>query len=66
MKTYVLVYKYFAASQIVLVSTEIEEIKKKISDMCKKHEYPEVQVWKNGKLIDKAEGNDALKLLAHE
>ena len=66
MKTYVLVYKYFAVSQIVLVSTEIEEIKKKISDMCKKHEYPEVQVWENGKLIDKAEGNDALKLLAHE
>ena len=66
MRTYVLIYKYFAVSEIVLVSTEVEEAKKKISDMCKKHEYPEVQVWENGKLIDKADGNDALKLLAHE
>lgn len=66
MKIYVLIYKHFAVSEIVLVDTNIKEIKKKISDMCKKHEYPEVQVWENGKLIDKAEGNDALKLLAHE
>lgn len=65
MKIYVLVYKYFAVSEIVLVSTEVEKTKKKISDMCKEHKYPEVQVWENGKLINKAEGNDALKLLAH-
>lgn len=66
MKIYVLMHKYFAVSEVVLVSTEVEKAKNKISDMCKKHEYPEVQVWENEKLINKAEGNDALKLLAHE
>lgn len=66
MKIYVLIYKYFAVSEIVLVDTNVEEIKKRISDMCKKQKYPEIQVWKNGKLIDKAEGNEALILLSHE
>lgn len=66
MKIYVLVYKYFAVSEIVLVDANVEKVKKRISKMCKKHEYPEVQVWENGKLINKAEGNEALILLAHE
>ena len=66
MKIYVLVSKYFAVSNIVLVDTNVEEVKKRISEMCKHYEYPEVQVWENGKLIEKADGNDALKLLAHE
>jgi len=66
MKIYVLLYKYYAISEIVLANTNVEEIKKKISDMCRNHEYPEVQVWKNGELVNKAEGNEALKLLAHE
>lgn len=66
MRIYVLIEKIFNVSRVKLASSNIEDVKRKISEMCRFGEYPEFQIWENGQLIQVVEGDEVLKVIVQE
>ena len=67
MKIYVLLKQGYEGSETVLVSEDINKIRTSIcEDFDAKEDYPELEIWKDGKMINGATGSDVLKKVSEE
>ena len=67
MKIYVLLRQDYEGSETVCVSEDINKIRKSIcDDLDSEEDYPELEIWKNGTMIDRVTGNNVLKKVASE
>lgn len=67
MKIYVLLKQGYEGSETVCVSEDINKIRTSIcEDFDTKEDYPELEIWKDGKQIDFTSGSDVLKKISEE
>ena len=62
MKIYVLLKQGYEGSETVCVSEDINIIRTSIcEDFDAKEDYPELEIWEDGKMINGTTGSDVLK-----
>lgn len=67
MKIYVLLKQDYEGSNTVCVSEDINKIRTSIcEDFDQNEDYPELEVWNNGEMINKTIGSDVLKMIGSE
>ena len=67
MKIYVLLKQGYEGSETVLVSEDINKIRTSIcTDFDAKEDYPELEIWEDGKMTYYTSGNDVLKKISKE
>ena len=67
MKIYVLLKQGYEGIETVCVSENINKIRTSIcKDFDAKEDYPELEIWEDGKTIDGATGSNVLKKIAAE
>ena len=67
MKIYVLSKQGYEGSEIVCVSEDINKIRTSIcEDFDAKEDYPELEIWEDGKMTYDTSGNDVIKKIAEE
>lgn len=67
MKIYVLLKQNNDGSDTICVSENINTIRKSIcEDIDAKEDYPELEIWEDGKMIYGTSGSDVLKKVAEE
>ena len=67
MKIYVLLKQCYEGNETVCVSEDINKIRTSIcQDFDAKEDYPELEIWEDGKTIDGATGSNVLKKIASE
>ena len=67
MKIYVLLKQGYEGSETVCVSEDINKIRTSIcEDFDAKEDYPELEIWEDGKTIYGTSGNDVIKKIAEE
>ena len=67
MKIYVLLKQGYEGSETVLVSEDINKIRTSIcTDFDAKEDYPELEIWEDGKMINGTTGSDVLKKISEE
>ena len=67
MKIYVLSKQGYEGSETVCVSEDINKIRTSIcTDFDAKEDYPELEIWENGKMIFNTSGNNVLNKIAEE
>ena len=67
MKIYVLLRQDCEGSKTVCVSEDVNKIRKSIcEDLDPQEDYPELEIWKEGKQIYRTTGSDVLKKVAEE
>lgn len=67
MKIYVLLKQHYEGSESICVSEDINKIRTSIcKDFDTKEDYPELEIWEDGKQIDFTSGSDVLKKIAAE
>lgn len=67
MKIYVLLKQGYEGSGTVCVSEDINKIRTSIcEDFNPNEDYPELEIWKNGKMIYQTSGADVLKAISKD
>lgn len=67
MKIYVLLKQGYEGSETVCVSEDINKIRTSIcTDFDAKEDYPELEIWEDGKMTYGTSGNDVLKKISEE
>ena len=67
MKIYVLSKQGYECSETVCVSENINKIRTSIcKDFDAKEDYPELEIWEDGKTTYGTSGNDVIKKIAEE
>lgn len=67
MKIYVLLKQGYEGNETVCVSENINKIRTSIcEDFDTEEDYPELEIWKDGKMIYSITGSDVLKKIAAE
>lgn len=67
MKIYVLLKQGYEGSNTVCVSEDINKIRTSFcEDLDQNEDYPELEIWNNGEMINGATGSDVLKMIASE
>ena len=67
MKIYVLSKQEYEGSEAVCVSEDINKIRTSIcTDFDAGEDYPELEIWEDGKIIYYTSGNDVLKKISEE
>lgn len=67
MKIYVLLKQGYEGNETVCVSEDINKIRTSIcDDFDAKEDYPELEIWEDGKVIDGTSGSNVLKKIAAE
>lgn len=67
MKIYVLLKQGYEGSETVCVSEDINKIRTSIcEDFNPNEDYPELEIWKNGKMIYQTSGADVLKAISKD
>ena len=67
MKIYVLLKQYYEGSETVCVSEDINKIRTSIcEDFDAKEDYPELEIWEDGKMTYATIGNSVIKKISEE
>lgn len=67
MKIYALLKQGYEGNETVCVSEDINKIRTSIcGDFDAKEDYPELEIWEDGKVIDGTSGSNVLKKIAAE
>ena len=67
MKIYVLLKQGYEGNETVCVSEDINKIRTSICDnFDAKEDYPELEIWEDGKMTYCTSGNDVLKKISEE
>ena len=67
MKIYVLSKQGYEGNEAICVSEDINKIRTSIcTDFDAKEDYPELEIWEDGKMINGTTGSDVLKKISKE
>ena len=67
MKIYVLSKQGYEGNEAICVSEDINKIRTSIcTDFDAKEDYPELEIWEDGKITYGTSGNDVLKKISEE
>ena len=67
MKIYVLLKQHYEDSETVCVSEDINKIRTSIcEDFDAKEDYPELEIWEDGKMTYATTGNSVIKKILEE
>ena len=67
MKIYVLLKQHYEDSETVCVSEDINKIRTSIcEDFDAKEDYPELEIWEDGKMTYATTGNSVIKKISEE